>query len=63
MFQTLSYQLYILTEQRPSGLPSGGIAVELRDLRLGSGGAFRTRQRVRPARRPSVVTRVLASGR
>ena len=62
MFQTLSYQLYIAAEQRPSGLPSGEIAVQMRDLRLRLRRAFHPRRRVRPARQPIEVTRVPASG-
>jgi len=63
MFQTLSYQLYLATEQRPSGLPSAEIATEMRDLRLRLRRAFHPQRRMRPARRPIVLTRALASGR
>jgi hypothetical protein len=63
MFQTLSYQLYTATEQRPADLTSGRIAAEIRDLRIRIGRAFRPRPRIQPARRPFAAARVAASGR
>ena len=63
MFQTLSYQLYTATEQRPADFTSGQIAAEIRDLRIRIGRAFRPRPRIQPARRPFAAATVAASGR
>jgi hypothetical protein len=65
MLHTMTYQLYIAADQRPADLPSGEIAVALRDLRLSLGRAFRQRHHTRPVRTAGTMTvaRVLPSGR
>lgn len=65
MLHTMTYQLYTAADQRPADLPSGEIAVALRDLRLSLGRAFRRHQQTRPARTAGTITMVpvLPSGR
>jgi hypothetical protein len=65
MLHTMAYQLYTAADQRPADLPSGEIAVALRDLRLSLGRAFRPRHHTRPVHTAGTMTvaRVLPSGR
>lgn len=77
MLHTMTYQLYTAADQRPADcraafavlagrdLPSGEIAVALRDLRVSVGRAFRRRHHTRPVRTAGTITMVpvLPSGR
>jgi hypothetical protein len=56
MLHAMTYQLCTAADQRPADLPSGEIAVALRDLRLSLGGAFRRRHRTRPVRTAGTIT-------
>jgi hypothetical protein len=61
----MTYLHYTAADQRPADLPSGEIAVALRDLRLSLRRAFRGRHHTVPVGTAGTMTvaRVLPSGR